>query len=135
MLADNAGNMEHVRGPRLWLRVSGTVAVFAMLAAAAAAVIRATQTTHPALGAAQAATPTSCSASLLADWSDGRIDGTYPIRCYRATLASLPSDLQIYSTAPDDISQALSQRIVQGHAGRSSDKHVLRKLAGTAKKK
>ena len=53
------------------------------------------------------ATPTPCSARLLADCS----------------------------TAPDDISQALSQRIVQGYAGKSSDKHVLRKLAGTAKKK
>ena len=63
------------------------------------------------------ATPaaTTCQSRLLRDWADGRIDGTYPLACYRAALRSLPADLKVYSSAPDDIRQALSQRIVQSH--------------------
>ena len=71
--------------------------------------------THAA--ASQPATPpaASCQSRLLRDWADGRIDGTYPLACYRAALRSLPADLKVYSSAPDDIRQALSQRIVQSH--------------------
>jgi hypothetical protein len=58
---------------------------------------------------------TSCESRLLRDWSDGRIDGTYPVACYRGALRSLPADLKVYSSAPDDIRQALSRRIVQSH--------------------
>jgi hypothetical protein len=67
--------------------------------------------------ASQPASPaaTSCQSRLLRDWADGRIDGTYPLACYRAALRSLPADLKVYSSAPDDIAQALSQRIVQSH--------------------
>jgi hypothetical protein len=55
----------------------------------------------------------TCAKTLLRDWADGRIDATYRLECYRAALKSLPADLQLYSQAPEDISQALSQRIVQ----------------------
>ena len=46
--------------------------------------------------APQPATPpaTSCQSRLLHDWADGRIDGTYPLACYRAALRSLPADLE-----------------------------------------
>jgi hypothetical protein len=74
---------------------------------------------------------TTCQSRLLRDWGDGRIDGTYPLACYRAALRSLPADLKVYSSAPDDIRQALSQRIVQshhqkisGHQGRPSVRKV-----------
>jgi hypothetical protein len=73
--------------------------------------------------AARASEPTPCATRLLADWSDGRIDRVYPIRCYRSALRSLPADLQVYSSAPDDIAQALSQRIVQGVGARSAVRH------------
>ncbi len=56
---------------------------------------------------------TTCAKRLLRDWGDGRIDSTYPVSCYRDALKTLPTDLSIYSSAPDDIRQALSQRIVQ----------------------
>jgi hypothetical protein len=59
----------------------------------------------------------ACASALLADWADGRIDGIYPIRCYRSALKALPSDLEVYSSAPDDIAQALSQRIIQSRTG------------------
>jgi hypothetical protein len=75
---------------------------------------------HRGSGRAAAARPavaaaSTCQSRLLRDWSDGRIDGVYPLSCYRAALRSLPADLKVYSSAPDDIAQALSQRIVQSH--------------------
>ena len=49
-----------------------------------------------------------------------------PLATIGEALASLPEDLQVYSSAPDDIRQALSARIVQsaqkisGHHGARS---------------
>ena len=64
--------------------------------------------------AAQSAPPRqSCAQTLLRDWADGRIDGTYPVACYRAALRSLPADLRVYSSAADDITAALQSRIIQ----------------------
>ena len=69
--------------------------------------------TAPRSSARQTPVDNGCAEVLVRDWADGRIDGTYPVVCYRAALKSLPTDLRIYSSAPDDISQALQQRIVQ----------------------
>jgi hypothetical protein len=57
-------------------------------------------------GAAQ-----SCGSRVLADWRDGRLDGTYPVKCYRQALAELPEDVQVYSTAQADITRALQARL------------------------
>lgn len=69
--------------------------------------------TAPRSSARQTPVDSTCAEVLVRDWADGRIDGTYPVVCYRAALKSLPTDIRIYSSAPDDISQALQQRIVQ----------------------
>jgi hypothetical protein len=53
----------------------------------------------------------SCGKALLKDWSDGRIDRVYPVRCYRLALASMPEDMRIYSTAQSDIQRALQARV------------------------
>jgi hypothetical protein len=58
-----------------------------------------------------AAGATDCSARLLSDWQDGRIDRTYPVHCYREALASLPEDLQVYSTAQSDLTRALQVQL------------------------
>jgi hypothetical protein len=71
----------------------------------------------PAAGAA--AGSTSCATRLLADWRDGRIDRTYPVSCYGATLAELPEDVQVYSTARSDITRALQARLAAGPRGES----------------
>src|SRR5205823_9441251 len=60
---------------------------------------------------AQAATP--CWKQLLNDWYDGRIDNTYPVHCYREALKHLPSDVQTYSSAHDDILRALQSAIAK----------------------
>ena len=60
---------------------------------------------------AEAATP--CWKLLLNDWYDGRIDQTYAVHCYRDALKHLPSDVQTYSSAHDDILRALQSAITK----------------------
>jgi hypothetical protein len=82
--------------------------------------------------APKAAQSESCRTRLLRDWADGRIDGTYPVSCYRRVLRSLPADLAVYSSAPDDIARALSAAIMQNGAQKISGHHgapsVVRKI-------
>jgi hypothetical protein len=66
-------------------------------------------------GAAQ-----SCGERVIADWRDGRIDGTYPVSCYRQALADLPEDVRVYSTAQSDITRALQAR-VQAQAAKGTN--------------
>ena len=58
-----------------------------------------------------ASAQTGCGSKLLRDWSDGRIDGVYPVRCYRLALVNMPEDVRIYSTAQSDIERALQARV------------------------
>jgi hypothetical protein len=82
-----------------------------VLAAALALVAASTAT------AASSKSRPACWKVLINDWYDGRIDGTYPIHCYRDALRHLPTDVDTYSSARDDIRQALQQRITQGGKG------------------
>ena len=66
-------------------------------------------------GPAAAKKAPPCWKTLINDWYDGRIDGTYPIHCYREALKHLPTDVETYSSARDDIKQALQERITQSH--------------------
>ena len=67
----------------------------------------------PARVAGRTPDQSTCATALLRDWADGRIDATYRLECYRGALKLLPVDLRVDRRAPEDISQALSQRIVQ----------------------
>jgi hypothetical protein len=69
---------------------------------------------------AAAAGKPPCWKVLINDWYDGRIDGIYAIHCYRDALKHLPADVDTYSSARDDIKQALQKRITQNHAGGGS---------------
>jgi hypothetical protein len=51
---------------------------------------------------------TPCWKQLINDWYDGRIDDTYPIPCYREAIKHLPTDAQTYSSAAEDIGEALA---------------------------
>jgi hypothetical protein len=68
-------------------------------------------------GPAAAKSKPPCWKTLINDWYDGRIDGTYPIHCYREAINHLPTDVETYSSARDDIKQALQERITQSHKG------------------
>jgi|SRR5919204_3028887 hypothetical protein len=60
---------------------------------------------------ATAATKPDCAAKVLKDWSDGRLDQIYPVRCYQSALDRMPDDMRSYTTAPDDIRRALLARL------------------------
>jgi hypothetical protein len=53
----------------------------------------------------------TCTSTLLEDWRDGRIGGTYSVGCYRTALEQLPEDLRVYSSAESDIRRALVARV------------------------
>ena len=56
----------------------------------------------------------ACGQAVLSDWSDGRIDRTYPDPCYQAAIDGMPEDLRAYTTAKEDISRALYSHQHQG---------------------
>ena len=58
-----------------------------------------------------AAAATPCWKSLLNDWYEGGIDGTYQFHCYRDALRHLPSDVDTYSSARSDIERALQNAL------------------------
>ena len=59
----------------------------------------------------------ACSSALIRDWyNDGRIDGTYPVHCYREALKDIPEDQLVYGTLRDDLTRAL-QLVVAEHHG------------------
>lgn len=58
-----------------------------------------------------AAAQPSCASRVLKDWQDGRLDGAYPVSCYRQALAQLPEDVRVYSSAQSDITRALQARL------------------------
>jgi hypothetical protein len=87
------------------------VVVVAVVAAAALFGIAAS----PATAAGAKKTP--CWKTLINDWYDGRIDGVYAIHCYREALKHLPADVDTYSSARDDIKQALQRRIQSTKSG------------------
>jgi hypothetical protein len=100
-----------MRRPLLGGLIGAGLAVAALVVGA---ILLATGRADPAKTAGRATARSTCAEALLRDWADGRIDASYRLECYRAALKSLPVDLRVYSQAPEDISQALSQRIVQG---------------------
>jgi hypothetical protein len=51
----------------------------------------------------------ACAQRVIRDWySGGRVDGAYPLACYRAAIRALPEDVLQYSNADRDIARALA---------------------------
>jgi cobalamin biosynthesis Mg chelatase CobN len=82
-----------IRAPK---RIAGAVLLAAVLLLAAAA---------------PASADTPCWKRLLTDWYDGTIDKTYPIPCYREAVDRLPTDVELYSSAKDDILRAMASAV------------------------
>ena len=60
----------------------------------------------------QAAAATPCWERVLNDWlKDGRIDGTYSVKCYQQALKNAPEDLRDYSNVTDVIQAAMQDAI------------------------
>lgn len=54
----------------------------------------------------------SCGKRVIDDWySDGRVDGTYPLHCYDDAIEALPRDVRDYSSAKEDIERAMQARM------------------------
>jgi len=64
-----------------------------------------------AFSVAPAGAATPCWKLLLNDWYDGAINNTYPIPCYQQAIDHLPTDVDVYSSAREDIQRALQQAI------------------------
>jgi hypothetical protein len=111
---------------RYGVRSIAAALVGASAAAAIAFVFIASGDARRTKAAARSAARLPCEKALLADWSDGRIDRDYPLGCYRAALKSLPADLRVYSSAPDDIARALSQGILQSTGKRRPARALVR---------
>jgi hypothetical protein len=61
------------------------------------------------LAPAPAVAADSCAKRVIRDWyAEGRVDGVYPLRCYRAAIELLPEDVVQYSDARDKILRALA---------------------------
>ena len=53
-----------------------------------------------------------CAERVIRDWySGGRVDGVYPLACYRAAIRALPEDVLQYSNADRDIARALAYAV------------------------
>jgi hypothetical protein len=66
---------------------------------------------------ASAAAPRTCADRVLVDWYDnGRIDRSYPLRCYEDAVAGLPPDLRDYTDAAEVITRALQRAARQAPA-------------------
>jgi hypothetical protein len=61
--------------------------------------------------ASTASAADGCAKTVIADWMDGRVDGRYAPACYGQALEQLPEDVRVYTTAVEDISRALRERI------------------------
>jgi hypothetical protein len=54
-------------------------------------------------------TATRCGGAVIQDWyNDGRVQGAYPVSCYRTALADIPSGNPVYGTVRTDLASALS---------------------------
>ena len=76
---------------------------------------------------------TPCWKKLFLDYSaDGRVDQTYPVRCYRQAIHHLGEDQVVYGSAVDDINRALQSAIrrLDGQIGPNTQIKPLRRAGG-----
>jgi hypothetical protein len=61
--------------------------------------------------AVAAKAPTPCWQLLMNQWYSGEIKTIFPLDCYHQAIQHLPTDIQVYSSARDDITKALQAAI------------------------
>ncbi|MGB2953158.1 MAG: hypothetical protein WBB74_07170 [Gaiellaceae bacterium] len=87
-----------------------------------------------ALGAGRATAATPCWKQVINDWEDnGRIDGTYPLHCYRDALARLHEDVRDYTSLPDDIRAAMQAALASRKTGGTASTSSSGKQSSAAK--
>jgi hypothetical protein len=83
----------------------------ALLALCACAVLVTLLLALPAQAATRSTADAPCWKALLNDWYKPPIDKLYPIPCYRQAINHLPTDVEVYSSAREDILRALAVAI------------------------
>ncbi len=73
-----------------------------------------------------------CWRELIDDWYDGRIDKTYPVRCYREAQKHVPEDARVYSSLPEDLERAL-QSVLAGGGGPPDGDTLVEPVPGTGR--
>ena len=66
------------------------------------------------IAAAPAAAGKPCWERLINDWYDGRIDKTYPVKCYQDAIKNVPEEGESYTSLPEDLRRALALAIRPG---------------------
>jgi hypothetical protein len=61
---------------------------------------------------ASASAPT-CWQRVIAEWRDGRLEGTYSSGCLHDAIRNLPEDLRIYGSAEEDINRAMNRAVTR----------------------
>jgi hypothetical protein len=97
---------------RTMVRLRGSAAPVSLMPKSRLVVVLVVLAATLTFGAGSAAAKAPCWKTLLNDWYDGRIDGTYPVHCYTQAINHLPEDLQDYSQARSDLSRALDNAIL-----------------------
>jgi hypothetical protein len=86
----------------------------AILALAAALTLTLLVSASPAPAAAP------CWKQVVQDYYDNyRVDDTYPVSCYRKAIEELPTDVEQYSNAADEIRRALQESLSRPRGGGS----------------
>src|SRR5207237_8118436 len=97
---------------RTMVRLRGSAAPVSLMPKSRLLVVFVVLAATLAFGAGNAAAKAPCWKTLLNDWYDGRIDGTYPVHCYTQAISHLPEDLQDCSQARSDLGRALNNAII-----------------------
>ena len=81
-------------------------------------------TASAASSSAASSTALPCWKLLLNDWYDGHISKIYPIPCYHQAINHLPTDITVYSSAKQDIENALAQAIALKRKGEKTGQSI-----------
>jgi hypothetical protein len=65
----------------------------------------------PASASASAASATPCWQLVMNQWYQGEIKSIFPLDCYHQAISHLPTDIQVYSSAREDITKALQAAV------------------------
>jgi hypothetical protein len=82
----------------------------------------------PAL-AASSTTP--CWQLVMNQWYEGEIKSIFPLDCYHQAIQHLPTDIQVYSSARQDITAALQAAISYDSRLKAATKHTATASGGT----
>ena len=110
--------------PVLFCAAAGIAAALAAapaLAATTGSAAHSSSSTQASSAGHSSASTVPCWKRLLNDWYDGTINNIYPLPCYSEAIKHLPLDVQVYSSAKEDILAAEQAAANHKHAPKESN--------------